>query len=86
MNANVASIPADTRWPHVQTWFFGVQQEITKNSVFELSYSGNHSSRLPIVADYNEAFPNLPGQALGIQARRQDQSFGAITWFDPAGI
>ena len=86
VNANVAYIPADTRWPYVQTWFFGVQQELAKSSVVELSYSGNHSSRLPIVADYNQAFPNLPGQVLGVQPRRPDQAFGAITWVDPAGI
>jgi hypothetical protein len=54
--------------------------------VLELTYSGNHSSRLPIVADYNQAFPNLPGQTLGIQPRRPDQRFGAITWVNPAGI
>ncbi len=26
--------------------------------------------RLPIIADYNQAYPNLPGQTLGVQARR----------------
>ena len=86
VNANIAYIPANTRWPYVQTWFLSVQREIVKNTVLELTYSGNHSSRLPIVADYNQAFPNLSGQTLGIQPRRPDQSFGAITWVDPAGI
>jgi hypothetical protein len=41
--------------------------------------------RLPIIADYNQALPNQPGQTLGIQPRRPDQQFGAITWVDPAG-
>ncbi len=88
VNANVSYIPADTRWPYVQTWFFGVQQELRKNTILELGYSGNHSSRLPIIADYNQAFPNLLNQTplLGVQARRPDQAFGAITWVDPAGI
>src|SRR5262249_18777524 len=40
---------------------------------------------LPIIADYNQAVPNQPGGTLGIQARRPNQSFGAITWVDPAG-
>ena len=29
--------------------------------------------------------PNLPGQTLGVQARRPIQSFGPITWLDPVG-
>jgi hypothetical protein len=86
VNANISYIPADTRWPYVQTWFFGVQQQVAKDTILELGYSGNHSSRLPIIADYNQAFPNVSTQTLGVQARRPDQSFGAITWVNPAGI
>jgi hypothetical protein len=86
VNANISYIPRDTRWPYIQTWFLSVQRELPHNTVVELTYSGNHSSRLPIVADYNQALPNQPGQSLGIQPRRPDQSFGAITWVDPAGI
>ena len=84
-NANISYIPANTRWPMVQTWFMSVQKQLTSNTVLEIGYSGNHSTRLPIIADYNQALPNLPGQTLGVQARRPDQSFGAITWVDPAG-
>ena len=86
VNANISYIPKDTRWPYIQTWFLAVQREVAKDTVVELTYSGNHSSRLPIVADYNQALANQPGQSLGIQARRPDQSLGAITWVDPAGI
>ncbi|HUI57185.1 MAG TPA: TonB-dependent receptor [Bryobacteraceae bacterium] len=86
VNANIAYIPANTRWPYVQTWFVSIQRELMKDTVVELTYSGNHSSRLPIVSDYNQAVANLPGQTLGIQARRPDQSFGAITWVNPSGI
>ena len=83
--ANVAYIPQDTRWPYVQTWFLAVQREVMKGTVVELTYGGNHGVRLPIIADYNQAVANLPGQSLGIQPRRPDQGFGAITWVDPAG-
>jgi hypothetical protein len=85
VNANIAYIPANTRWPYVQTWFFGVQQELPGNNLIDVSYNGNHGVRMPIIADYNQAFPNQPGQTLGIQARRPLQGFGAITWVDPAG-
>jgi hypothetical protein len=85
INANVAYLPRDTRWPYVQTWFASLQRELVKNWTLELSYTGSHSVRVPILSDYNEALPNLPGQTLGTQARRPNQSFGAITWVDPAG-
>jgi hypothetical protein len=78
-------IPANTRWPYIQTWVFSIQREIFKDTLVELAYNGNHSLRLPILADYNQAFPNAVGGTLGVQARRPDQSFGPITWVDPAG-
>jgi outer membrane receptor protein involved in Fe transport len=78
-------IPANTRWPYIQNWVLSVQREIAKDTVLELAYNGNHSLRLPIFGDYNQAVPNAPGATLGVQARRPDQSFGAITWVDPVG-
>jgi hypothetical protein len=86
VNANISYIPKDTRWPHVQAWFLSVQRELPGNSLIEVGYNGNHSSRLPIIADYNQALPNIGSATLGIQARRPNQGFGAITWVDPAGI
>ncbi len=85
INANVAYIPRDTRWPYVQTWFASVQRELPGSWVVELGYTGSHSLRTPILSDYNQALPNLPGQSLGTQARRPNQAFGAITWVNPAG-
>lgn len=85
ITANVDYVPAQSPWPYVQTWLFSVQREIAKNTVFELAYTGNHSLDLPILGDYNQANPNLPGGTLGVQPRRPIQSFGPITWVDPAG-
>jgi hypothetical protein len=79
-------IPADTRWPMIQSWVASIQREIFKNAVLEVAYNGNHSSRLPIIGDYNQANPNAPGGTLGVQARRPIQSFGAITWVNPVGV
>ncbi len=84
-NSNVVYVPPDTRNPYVQNWFLSIQREITKNTLIEVAYNGNHSLRLPILADYNQASPNLPGQTLGVQARRPIPTFGPITWVDPAG-
>ncbi|MBV8905977.1 MAG: TonB-dependent receptor, partial [Acidobacteriia bacterium] len=86
LTSNIDYISANTRWPYVQNWLFSVQRELFKDTVLEVAYNGNHSVRLPIIADYNQAYPNLPGQTLGVQARRPIQSFGPITWLDPAGL
>jgi hypothetical protein len=86
VNANVSYIPKNTRWPYVQSWFFSVQRELVKDTLVEVGYNGNHSSRVPIIGDYNQALANAAGGTLGIQPRRPDQAFGAITWVDPAGI
>jgi hypothetical protein len=84
-NTNVVYTPPDSKWPYIQNWFFSVQRQLPKDTVLELSYNGNHSLRLPIIADYNEAAPNQPGQSLGVSARVPIQGWGAITWLDPAG-
>jgi hypothetical protein len=78
-------VDPNTRWPMVQSWLFSIQRQITSSTLVEVAYNGNHSTRLPIIGDYNQAVPNLPGGTLGVQARRPDQAFGAITWVDPAG-
>jgi len=91
VNSNVVYIPPDTKWPYIQNWFLSVQREITKSTLVEVSYNGNHSLRLPILADFNQAAPNsvacntTPSACLGVQARRPIQSYGPITWVDPAG-
>jgi hypothetical protein len=95
LTANVAYIPKDTRWPYVQNWFASVQRELARGWVVELAYTGNHSVRVPIIADYNQALPNavtatcnstVQTGCLGIQPRRPNQAFAAITWVDPAGF
>ncbi len=82
---NVVYTPPDSKWPYIQNWFFSVQRQLPKNTVVELAYTGNHSLRLPIIADYNQAAPNQPGQSLGVTARVPIQGWGPITWLDPAG-
>ncbi len=78
-------IPANSPWPMIQSWVASLQRTIAKDTMVEVSYNGNHSVHLPILGDYNEAAPNAVGGTLGVQARRPDQSFGAITWVDPVG-
>ena len=79
-------IPADMRWPRIQSYTVSIQRELRKDTVLEVAYNGSHSARLPIIGDWNQANPNAPGGTLSVQARRPDQSFGAITWVDPVGV
>jgi hypothetical protein len=94
LNSNNDYIPAHSPWPYIQSWVLSIQREITKDTVVELAYNGNHSLNMPILGDYNQAAPNpltatcnatVTSGCLGIQARRPDQSFDGITWVDPAG-
>jgi len=95
VNSNVVYIPPNTKWPMIQNRFLSVQREITKNTLVEIAYNGNHSTRLPILADYNQANvnavtatcnpPAITSGCLGVQARRPIPTYGPITWVDPAG-
>ncbi len=83
--ANVDYIPANTKWPYIENWFLSVQRQLTNTTVVEVAYNGNHSLRLPIIADLNQAAPNQAGQSLPYTARAPYPNYGPITWVDPAG-
>jgi hypothetical protein len=95
VNSNVVYIPPDSKWPMIQNRFLAVQREITRSTIIEVGYNGNHSTRLPILGDYNQANvnavtatcnpPAITSGCLGVQARRPIPTFGPITWVDPAG-
>ena len=85
--ANVLYMPRNLKTPYVQSWFLGVQRKLALDTVLDVAYVGNHSVATPIMADYNEAFPQpTPTANLSLQARRPNQAFGPITWYDPAGF
>ncbi len=84
-NSNVVYTPPDSKWPYVQNWFLSVQRQLPKDTVFTLTYNGNHSLRLPIIGDYNEAAPYNPSSPLTYTARVPIPTFGPITWLDPVG-
>ena len=98
LTSNNDYIPAHDPWPMIQSWVVSIQRELTKDTVIELAYNGNHTVHLPILGDWNQASPNpvtatcngyvtpiITSGCLGIQARRPDPSFDGITWVDPAG-
>jgi hypothetical protein len=74
----VRYIPADNRTGYVQSWHFSVQRELGKGFLLDAGYVGNHSVGLMILADANQAAPNLQGQNLSINARRPIPGFTTI--------
>ena len=87
--SNITYVPKDLKTPYVQSYFFSIQRQIAKDTLIDVGYVGNKSVALPVFGDYNQANPQpspVPNPPLSLQARRQNQSFGAITWYDPAGF
>ena len=58
--AQTRYIPRNIPTGYVQSWHLGVQREIAKNTVFEVSYLGEHGVKLWVLADLNQAAPNVP--------------------------
>jgi hypothetical protein len=74
----VRYIPADNRTGYVESWHFSIQQKLAKDLLLDVAYVGNHDVGLTILADYNQAAPNLAGQNLSINARRPIPTFNTI--------
>jgi Carboxypeptidase regulatory-like domain/TonB-dependent Receptor Plug Domain len=71
---------------YVQSYFFGVQQQLPAGIVMDLAYVGNKGTHLQVLADYNQAAPCLLATVTlcnaapngTYQARRPVPSFGDI--------
>lgn len=74
----VRYIPADNRTGYVQSWHFSVQRELANNLLLDVAYVGNHDVGLTILADANQASPNVLGRNLSINARRPIPNFTTI--------
>jgi hypothetical protein len=74
-NTQVRYIPANFHSGYVQSWHLTVQRELTKTLRLDV---GNHDVGLTILADANQASPNLPGQNLSLAERRPFTNFNTI--------
>lgn len=52
-------IPRNYRDPYVQSWYLGFQSRVTKTSLFDLNFIGNHAVKLEEVGDLNQRDPDL---------------------------
>ncbi len=71
-------IPHDNPTGYTQTWHFTIQRELANDLVLDLGYVGTRGVNLMILADFNQARPNNPGESVALQARRPLQNFGFI--------
>ena len=76
--SEVRYIPQNDRPGYVQSWNFDVQQELAHSLLLDLAYVGNHGVGLTILADSNQAVPNVQGANLSVNARRPIPNFTTI--------
>ncbi|MGH9847048.1 MAG: TonB-dependent receptor, partial [Blastocatellia bacterium] len=62
------------------------QRQLTPNMLIDVAYVGNHSLKLLLFADINQARPNNPGENASLQARRPISTFSAISTGFPVGL
>ena len=77
-NTQVRYIPANDRTGYVQSFHFTVQHDLGHDMLLDVAYVGNRGVGLMILADANQATPNLPGQALPVDPRRPIPNFTTI--------
>lgn len=77
-NTQVRYIPADNRTGYVESWHFGVQQQLAHDYLLDVAYVGNHSVGTTILADENQAVPNVLGGNKSVNARRPYPGFTTI--------
>ena len=72
---NVSYIPKNTRDSYVESYFLSVQRELSKNTLLDLAYVGNHGLKLQGFTNANQLNP-----AVGFaQANRPFPKFSDIT-------
>jgi hypothetical protein len=77
-NTQVRYIPSNFHSGYVQSWHLTVQRELTKSLLLDVGYVANHDVGLTVLADANQATPNLPGRNLSLAARRRFTNFNTI--------
>lgn len=64
-------MPQDLPWSYVQNWHLTIQRQVTRNNLLDVAYVGNHSVKLPQLADYNQANPSATATNANLLSRRR---------------
>jgi hypothetical protein len=67
--------------PYRQQWSLGVQKEVVKNLLVEISYLGSYGTHLPLRYNINQPTPG----AGAIQGRRPYDLWSTVTWLNDVG-
>jgi hypothetical protein len=89
LTARVNFTPRDARTGYVQSWHLTVQRELLPNLLLDVAYIGNHSVKLVILGDYNQARPNNasdPAAGTPLQQRRPIPGYSFIQISFPGGF
>ena len=81
LNVTSRYIDPNFKTGYVQSYFLGVQRQLPGGVLLDVSYVGNKSTHLQILADYNQAAPCLAATASACgnyQSRRPVTTFGDI--------
>lgn len=87
LKAQSRYIPRNNPTGYVENYFAGVQRQLGRNMVLDLSYVGSHGVHLMVLGDYNQAAPNqltatcsstVTSGCLTLQARRPVATFSTI--------
>jgi len=57
--AQTRYIPKDIKTGYVESWHFGIQRQLGKNTVLDVAYIGEHGAKLWVLADLNQAPANV---------------------------
>ena len=73
---SIVGIDPNIRTPYVENWSLGIQRAITNNLSLDISYVGNHGTKLLGKMDINQA---APGAGLELQRQLADLPSSAAT-------
>ena len=81
LTARVNFTPKDTRNGYVNSWHLSVQRELPSKWLVDVAYVGNHSTKLIVLGDYNQARPNTttdPAAGALLQTRRPFANYSFV--------
>lgn len=83
--ASPAGIAPDFRVAAINEWSIGIQHEILRNLVLDVSYVGNHGSHLIQTINLNQPPPTALSQA-AVQSIQPYPQYSPVLWYQSQGI